>query len=482
MILSNQYADLGSQFSRLATPEEPTQPQLLLWNKVLETELNLEISNEQKAGYFSGQQLLPGSKPIATAYSGHQFGHFNPQLGDGRAHLLGELTDKQGKTQEIQLKGSGQTPFSRNGDGKCGIKPAVREYIMSEAMHAIGVPTTRCLSITTTGEYIQRETNTPGAVVARIADSHIRVGTFEYFAARGKQAEIKVLADLTIARHYPTISQHSESKYLSLLSDVIDKQIDLVVNWMRVGFIHGVMNTDNTLLSGQTIDYGPCAMLGVYDPSTVFSSIDHNGRYAFGNQANIAQWNMTRLAECFLNLVDVNEQKAIEMVTPLLQEFPEKYNQAFNHMMARKIGFEHSSAEVNGLQQELLSLMFKHQLDYTQTFTQLMQSIYSNESNQKKELNSNLSNWQQQWVKYIDSKQYNHTQVLKLMQLNNPVVIPRNHHIEKVLEQVENELSNQGAMPFLEVIQSPYSMLKNTSKYQDLSPDNDLNYQTFCGT
>ncbi len=481
MITSNQYADLGDLFSRFTKPEKPKLPQVLLWNNILATDLGLDLSDEQKAGYFSGQQLLPGSKPTAMAYSGHQFGHFNPQLGDGRAHLLGEVIDTHKKLQEIQLKGSGRTPFSRNGDGKCGIKPAVREYIMSEAMYALGIPTTRCLSVITTGESIHRQTQTPAAVVTRIAGSHIRVGTFEYFAARSMQTEIETLVDLTIARHYPKIDKNCQSKYLKLLSQVIDKQINLIVSWMRVGFIHGVMNTDNTLLSGQTIDYGPCAMLGVYDPATVYSSIDNNGRYAFGNQANIAQWNIARLAECLLRLIHDDEQQAIDLVIPILESFPEKYNHAFNQMMANKIGFDEGHVEVNKLHQKLLSLMFKHQLDYTQTFVQLQQSLIAAESHA--EINNlKIIEWHKMWQYTLKESNISHENAYQLMANNNPVVIPRNHHIEKILHQVEGDLSTKPMEAFLTVLQTPYVITKATPLYQDIAPDGDLNYQTFCGT
>jgi uncharacterized protein YdiU (UPF0061 family) len=485
MKIINQFAELGNQFSRQSVPQKPQLPQLLLWNDGLAKQLGLNLNEAQKTAYFSGQQLLPGSQPVAMAYSGHQFGQFNPQLGDGRAHLLGELIDKHGQIQDLQLKGSGQTPFSRNGDGKCGIKPAVREYIMSEAMHALGVPTTRCLAVVTTGESIYRQTSTPGAVVTRVASSHLRVGTFEYFAARQMQAEIKTLADLTLTRHFPEIDQSNEIKYLDLLTQVIDKQIKLVTEWMRVGFIHGVMNTDNTLLSGATIDYGPCAMMGVYDPATVFSSIDHNGRYAFGNQAPIAQWNMARLAECLLPLIAEDQQQAIDMVMPLITGFTEKFNQAFKQMMANKLGFKQASDAVNDLQQQLLELMFKHQLDYTQTFVQLQDSLdltADHPVTSIPKLHANLAQWQQTWCKLLQASDIKQADAKQCMQQHNPLVIPRNHHVEKILQQVETSGAADAVMPFLAVLKEPYSVTQNIGLYQDTSPNDDLNYQTFCGT
>ncbi|VAW44046.1 Selenoprotein O and cysteine-containing homologs [hydrothermal vent metagenome] len=368
------------------------------------------------------------------------------------------------------------------------MKPAVREFIMSEAMHALGVPTTRCLAVVTTGESVYRQTSTAGAVVTRVASSHIRVGTFEYFAAKQMTAEIKVLADLTLARHFPEIDQSDDSKYFDLLSQVIDNQIILTTEWMRIGFIHGVMNTDNTLLSGETIDYGPCAMMGIYDPATVFSSIDRNGRYAYGNQAKIAQWNMTRLAERLLTLIHGDEKQAIDLVMPLLQEFPEKYKQAFNHMMANKLGFQQASTEVTKLQQSLLDLMFKYKLDYTQTFVQLQNTLASAETDQvlaHETFNSNLGNlnigdWHQIWTSLLQQAKIKSDDAKQLMGQHNPLVIPRNHHVEQVLEQVESDLSAAAVKPFLTVLQSPYSPTKNTRLYQDAN--DDLNYQTFCGT
>jgi len=485
MKLSNQFASLGNQFSGFSNPEKPEQPITLLWNEGLANELGLDLNDEQKAAYFSGQLPIPGSTPIAMAYSGHQFGHFNPQLGDGRAHLLGEIIDSKGVQQDIQLKGSGQTPYSRNGDGKCGIKPAVREYIMSEAMHALGVPTTRCLAVVTTGETIYRQATTPGAVVTRIASSHIRVGTFEYFAARGMHEEINTLTDLTIQRHFPEITQQKNSKYINFLSHVIDKQINLITEWMRVGFIHGVMNTDNTLLSGQTIDYGPCAMMGVYDPATVFSSIDHNGRYAFGNQAQIAQWNMARLVECLLALIDEDEKQAIKLVTPLIESFSEKYNHAFNAMMAHKLGFEQASNEVNDLQQSLLKIMYQSSLDYTETFVQLQEALTAvnhNENQTNIHINSHLNDWFHSWFELLNQSKITCNEAHELMKLNNPLVIPRNHHIEKVLDEIETTTDIQPIQHFQAVLNSPYSLQEHTHLFQDTSSEQDLNYQTYCGT
>jgi uncharacterized protein YdiU (UPF0061 family) len=479
--LKHIYADLGTKFSAAALPENIRSPKLLLWNDNLAEQLGLNaLSNEQKGAYFSGQKMFNDARPVAMAYSGHQFGHFNPNLGDGRAHLLGELSNSNGTVHELHLKGSGRTPFSRNGDGKCGIKPAVREFIMSEAMHALGVPTTRSLAVVTTGEMIQRQTTTPGAIVTRVAKSHLRVGTFEYFAARQMTDELKVLADLAIQRHCPESADNDSSKYFNLLSYVIDKQIVLITEWMRIGFIHGVMNTDNTLLAGDTIDYGPCAMLGVYHPSTVYSSIDHQGRYAFGNQAQIAQWNLARLAECLLPLLADDEQQAIDSVMPMITGFTEKFNQSFVSMMTKKIGISIESPSSTALVEKLLNLMQKNQLDYTQTFIFLQQSL--DEDAKLNPYLSRLSNWHNEWINLLENLNIPPKQAIQLMGITNPLVIPRNHHVEAVLSEIESNPDTTTIEKFLTVLKSPYSITPNTRAYQGLAADNDINYQTFCGT
>ncbi|MCX7553430.1 YdiU family protein [Marinicella sp. S1101] len=480
MKLQHHYQSLGEAFSQSSLPEHVRNPTVVLWNQQLADTLGIKANNHEASQFFSGNALITGSKPVAMAYSGHQFGQFNPHLGDGRAHLLGELRTAEGLIKELQLKGSGRTPFSRNGDGKCGIKPAVREYIMSEAMHALGVPTTRCLAVVSTGEDIQRQTTTPGAVVTRVADSHLRVGTFEYFAARGMHDEIKVLADIAVARHYPEINDKDDTKYLQLISHVIDKQIHLITEWMRVGFIHGVMNTDNTLLSGDTIDYGPCAMMGVYDPNTVFSSIDHQGRYAFGNQPWIAQWNMARFAESLLPVIVDGGEDAIALVTPLIESYQDKYQQAFSLMMAKKIGFSENSQEASQLCNELLEIMFKKHLDYTETFTQLKNSLQPKDGTSPV-LHPSLMEWQIKWQETLNKKQLNH-QAVTLMAENNPLAIPRNHLIEQVLTATEANSAHPAASEMLKVVQNPYTLTENTHKYQVTDKDADLNYQTYCGT
>ena len=475
--VNNSFAQLGEPFCVKAQPDSIQTTQLLFFNAALAKELQLSIPKGHEAALLSGQMNLNDQKPVAMNYAGHQFGQFNPQLGDGRAHLLGELTDLQGQIKELHLKGSGATPFARRGDGKCGIKPAVREYIMSEAMQALGVPTTRSLSVVLTGETIHREVVTAGAVVSRIALSHIRVGTFEYFAARGMSQEVQSLADFCLQRLFPDIPDNDE-KYFNLLNQVIEKQIETIVHWMRVGFIHGVMNTDNMLISGETVDYGPCAMMGVYDPNTVFSSIDHHGRYAYGQQPHIAQWNLARLAESLLPLIAKDEQQAINQATTLIESFQDRYNQAYEQMLSRKIGIKTDNKQTRKLSQELLELMQKYQLDYTQTFVSLHDDLKSGQAT----TTTALVDWSEKWQHAIKQAGIEPSEAVHTMASVNPRVIPRNHHIETVLADVEASLSTASTDAFLAVLNQPYEQSEDMTRYQDADANADLNYQTFCGT
>ncbi|TRX55075.1 protein adenylyltransferase SelO [Thalassomonas sp. M1454] len=484
MKFSNSYINLGSDFFQTESPESVAKPQLLLFNQPLAQQLNmadeLAGNNDDLSLYFSGNKILPGAQPIALAYAGHQFGGFNPQLGDGRAVLLGEVIDINNQRQDIQLKGSGRTPFSRQGDGKCAIGPAIREYIMSEAMHALGVPTSRCLAVTATGEQVYRDTVKPGAVVTRVAASHIRVGTFQYFAARGNSQALKQLTQYTIARHFPEISIDMENRELEFLKAVIAKQIKLIVSWMRVGFIHGVMNTDNNSISGETIDFGPCAMMGTYHPGTVFSSIDSQGRYAFANQPHIAQWNMARLAECLLPLISDDTEQALALVEPIIVNFSADFEQAYFTMLGHKLGFEEFTQFGKEAINELLSLMQDLELDYTETFQQLTLSLLSEQAAEK--LKATIGGWYEKWRLALQVSNISNVQANKLMTENNPVVIPRNHHVEAVLAHCEQTLDMDLANEFLEVLRSPYKVISNTVKYQDTPIDQDQGYRTFCGT
>ncbi len=484
LTLSNSYAQLGEQFFQSITPEPVENPGVFLWNEELAAQLGITADNgfdlNKRAGYFSGNAILPGSRPLAMAYAGHQFGHFNPQLGDGRAHLLGDLTDSSGQHFEIQLKGSGQTTFSRNGDGRYAMGPAIREFIMSEFMYALGISTTRCLSVIKTDETVYRQAPERGAVVTRIASSHIRVGSFEYFAARGDNTALQKLADHVITRHYPHIPLNDPGRFLLLIENAMRKQIELIVDWLRVGFIHGVMNTDNTALSGETIDFGPCAMLGVYDPETVYSSIDRQGRYAFGSQPTIAQWNMARFAETLMPLIDKNEKKSIELASAVIAEFPDMFLKQFHSMMGEKLGIFEITNDDKTLISDLLTQLQSAGLDYTETFNWLTRSLTSTMARNK--VDKDLGEWVSRWQQRLEQQPETATDSQQLMQRKNPQVIARNHHMESVLSQCLQSGLPDSAEDFLEVLRSPYKLTEKTALYQDTPEDGDSNYQTFCGT
>ncbi len=485
MIVSNSYASLDETFYERTTPVPVQDPRMFLWNSSLADHLMIpdELKKDPAASaqIFSGNRLLPGSAPIAAAYAGHQFGNFVPQLGDGRAHLLGEVSDRSGKKWDIQLKGSGPTAFSRGGDGRCALGPAIREFIMSEALHALRVPTTRCLCVVTTGEPVLRETRFPGAVVTRVASSHLRIGTFQYFAARGNHQALETLCSYTINRHYPELQdEEKSSQYVGLIRKLMERQIRLVVEWMRIGFIHGVMNTDNTTLSGETIDYGPCAMMGVYNPGTVYSSIDMNGRYAFGNQPAITLWNLTRFAECLLPLMKDTPAKAVEQVTSILDEFSERFQQEYMTMMGKKLGLLSFRPEDQGLVVSFLQHLEKKKLDYTITFDRLTQSLTSEQAVFPRD--EELGAWSELWTKRIREQREPLEEIQTCMRLHNPVVIPRNHHIEKVLRECMDSGEALAAEKILRVLRCPYQKLAQTSEYQDPPRDGDRDYQTFCGT
>jgi uncharacterized protein YdiU (UPF0061 family) len=480
----NSYLQLKEIFYEKIRPTTVANPQLLLWNSAVARQLMIGEALAQDpsalAAIFSGNELLPGSVPVATAYAGHQFGHFVPQLGDGRAHLLGEVVDVAGKRWDIQLKGSGPTSFSRNGDGRCAVGPAVREFIMSEAMHALGVPTTRCLAVVTTGETVYRDTPLPGAVVTRVASSHLRVGTFEYFAARGNHEALKALCRYTIERHYPEVQGEGSTLYLDLLDRVIERQIHLIVEWMRVGFIHGVMNTDNTALSGETIDFGPCAMLGVYNPQTVYSSIDTMGRYAFGNQPKILQWNMSRFGECLLPLLGDNPNNPVKLIELIIDEFPARFEQKYLAMMAAKLGLRDCLAGDKDLIAAVLDRFKQQGLDYTLTFDRMTRSLVcaTTADQVKQDLGACFDRWQKRLHEQGEAPQA----VFRRMRQTNPVVIPRNHHVEAAIRACEQEGDTERVERFLQVLRSPYEELAHTAEFQDLPADGDRFYRTFCGT
>lgn len=464
-----RYTDIADNFAIEDQPSSVAAPQLLLWNASLAKQFNIEIEPQLRASTFAGnepQQI----KTVALGYSGHQFGHFSPRLGDGRAHLLGAINDDKNQLWDIQLKGSGATPYSRGGDGKCALGPAIREYVMSEAMHALGIPTTRCLAVVGTGESVYRNPPQPGAVVTRLASSHIRVGSFQYLATQGDIEGLKKLADLAIGRHYPEIKSEGPERYLAFLESVTNNQVSLIINWMRVGFIHGVMNTDNTLVSGETIDYGPCAMMDNFDFDTVFSSIDKQGRYAFGNQPNMASWNCARLAESLIPLIGNDEEKAVSLLTPVIHRFSEQFNTQFTVMWGEKLGLAGVKEGDKELVSELLTLLQEYHLDYTNTFDVLTEFVNGNAT-----FPEELTEWANKWQSRISNDSY------KIMRAANPRIIPRNHIIETILAEY-NELGSSKLMSrFIKVANNPYLFSDDMTEFQKV-PLNDTNYKTFCGT
>ena len=474
----NTYYKLSDIFKEDIKPIPVKKPELVLLNKTLAENLNLNFSNldnQELSELFSGNSLPKGSNSIAQAYAGHQFGHFT-MLGDGRAVLIGEHLSKDNKRYDIQFKGSGKTAFSRNGDGRAALGPMLREYIISEAMNGLGIPTTRSLAVVKTGEDVIRETSLPGAILTRIASSHIRVGTFQYIAARQKKDEIEVLLNYVIDRHYPDI-KNSKNKATELLSIVLEKQINLVVNWMRVGFIHGVMNTDNMSISGETIDYGPCAFMDTYDPKTVFSSIDQMGRYAYFNQPVITKWNLSRFAECLIPLIDKNQEKAIELATEIINSFEKKYEEKWLNMMRDKLGLFGMDEKDKFLILDLLTWMHQKKIDYTNIFCHLMNENIKEDKDYEDE---DFKNWKKRWNERLKTNNNTPEKSLKLMRSANPIVIPRNHKVEEALEAAEKN-NFKPITRLVEILKDPYSQQKNIINYQ-IPSNSEKKYQTFCGT
>jgi len=474
----NSYSRLSNAFKEHIEPIAVKNPELVLMNQDLAKELDLDFSKIDKkelAALFTGNILPKGSNAIAQAYAGHQFGHFT-MLGDGRAVLIGEHLTNNNKRYDVQFKGSGKTAFSRNGDGRAALGPMLREYIISEAMHNLNIPSTRSLAVAKTGEKIMRETPLQGAILTRVASSHIRVGTFQYIAARDKKDELEIILNYVINRHYPELI-NSKNKALDLLEILIDKQIDLVVNWMRVGFIHGVMNTDNMTISGETIDYGPCAFMDTYDPKTVFSSIDKMGRYAYCNQPAITKWNLSRFAECLIPLIHKNEKEAIKIATELINKFGKKYEEKWLGMMRKKLGLSGVENEDKFLILDLLTWMHQKKLDYTNTFCHLM-NIKIDKNKNFEDLD--FQNWKKRWQDRLQINKNIPEKNMELMRSVNPLIIPRNHKVEEALEMAEKSDFNS-VNQLIEVLKKPYSQQKNILEYQLTSNFNE-NYQTFCGT
>ena len=473
----NTYSRLPDPFREKINPVKVKNPELVMLNKSLAEDLNLDFSGLDQAklsALFSGNELPNDSRSIAQAYAGHQFGHFT-MLGDGRAVLIGEHISKSNHRYDIQFKGSGKTAFSRNGDGRAALGPMLREYIISESMHFLNIPTTRSLAVAKTGEKVIRETQLEGAILTRVASSHIRVGTFQYIAARNKKGELETLFEYVIKRHYPEV-ERSKKQALDLLNVVLDKQIELVVNWMRVGFIHGVMNTDNMSIAGETIDYGPCAFMDIYDPKTVFSSIDKLGRYAYCNQPIITKWNLSRFAECLIPLIDGDQDKAIKLATEVIDTFEKKYEEKWLGMMRSKIGLADEDEKDKFLILDLLTWMHQNKVDYTNTFCHLMNFQTQNDIVYE---NNEFSDWKKRWQERL-SQNSSSEKYINLMRSVNPIVIPRNHIVEDALKKA-NQGNFEPINNFLKILSSPYTDQKHITEYQ-IPSQSDENYQTFCGT
>jgi len=480
----NTYLTLPKLFFQKTLPEQVSDPKIAVWNESLAKELGFQnITKKEQEKYFSGNEIFKNSSPIAQAYAGHQFGHFTI-LGDGRAIVLGEQITLAGNRIDVQLKGSGRTPYSRSGDGRATLYSMLREYLISESMHGLGIPTSRSLSVVSTGNPVYRQTVQKGAVLTRISASHIRIGTFEYAARTQSIKEVKALADYSINRHYPELLKN-KNPYLSFFKKVVEQQIKTVVNWLRVGFIHGVMNTDNITISGETIDYGPCAFMNTYDPNTVFSSIDTQKRYAFGNQGRILLWNLARLAETLLPLFDDKEESALSLAQVVIDNYESQYQKAFTQMMRGKLGFEGEQESDEKLIAEFLQWMKNANADYTNTFLSLESELLNRESTIKftiqqfdekttNQLNTLLAKWKLRVGKNTDN-------ALELMQGANPRVIPRNHLVEKALNSAANDGDYTQFHDLLKVTTNPYVNDTTASNFQ-VPPTNDGSYQTFCGT
>jgi uncharacterized protein YdiU (UPF0061 family) len=484
----NTYAALPANFFARVAPTPVASPRLIKLNRALAIHLGLDpdvLQSPEGAEILSGKTVPAGADPIAMAYAGHQFGQFVPQLGDGRAILLGEVIDKDGVRRDIQLKGSGRTPFSRRGDGRAALGPVLREYVVSEAMFALGIPTTRSLAAVVTGEPVMRETVLPGAVLTRVAASHIRVGTFQYFAARGDTEAVRRLADHVIERHYPELAGAARP-YHALLEAVVGRQAALVARWLHVGFIHGVMNTDNTSIAGETIDYGPCAFMDAYDPATVFSSIDEMGRYAYANQPRIALWNLTRFAECLLPLFDENQDKAIEEAQAILGNFPEKFSTVYQAGLARKIGLFTTRDDDDALVQDLLNAMTDGKADFTLTFRRLSEAAEDPAADAEVRAlfaePAAYDEWAARWRQRISEEPQTPAARRAAMRAVNPAFIPRNHRVEEVIQAA---VSSDDYAPFeklLTVLSKPYDDQPEFAAYADPPEPHERVLQTFCGT
>jgi serine/tyrosine/threonine adenylyltransferase len=475
----NSYARLPEIYFQRLDLNPVRAPKLTIFNHSLATSLGLNIEalqSEEGVGVLSGNRVPEGALPLAQAYAGHQFGYFT-MLGDGRALLIGEQITKKGERFDIQLKGSGRTPFSRGGDGRAALGPMIREYIISEAMHALGIKTTRSLSVVSTGESVYRETELPGAVLTRVASSHIRVGTFQYVAKWGTVLDLKELADYTIKRHFKSIEE-SEHRYLSLLREVIKGQASLIAKWNLVGFIHGVMNTDNMAISGETIDYGPCAFMDAYDPATVFSSIDVHGRYAYGNQPDIAGWNLARFAETLVPLLHDKKEQAVKLAQDEIAGFSLLYHGYWLAGMRTKLGILNEESEDEALFESLFRMMYKYRSDYTNTF----RALTLGEVEESLVGTPEFKEWYAMWEARLGRQEASKEMAKQFMIKSNPAIIPRNHRVEEAIQAMVQR-GDRGVMDMLlEVLSNPFSYSKEQEEYTKVPMPSTCAYRTFCGT
>ena len=479
----NSYARLPERFYAPLPPTPVARPKLIRINTALAEQLGLDadwLASEEGVSVLSGNLVPDGAASVALAYAGHQFGHFNPQLGDGRAILLGEVVGRDGLRRDIQLKGAGPTPFSRRGDGRAALGPVLRDYLVSEAMAALGLPTTRALAAVTTGEEVVRETMLPGGVLTRVASSHIRVGTFQYFAAREDMEAVRLLADHAIARHYPEAAE-AESPYLAFLGAVAERQATLIARWLSIGFIHGVMNTDNCSVAGETIDYGPCAFMDEYHPGTVFSSIDQNARYAYGNQPSIGLWNVSRLAETLLPLIDVDQAKALEAAKEVLGVYGPRFHAEYAGLLRRKIGLAEAREGDDDLAQDLLKLMMGNNADFTLTFRRLGEGDGSVAREQFMDPAA-FDAWHRRWLERLAAETVPAEVRRAAMRGINPAFIPRNHLVEAALNAA---IAHGDFGPFEEmlgVLSRPYDDRPGAERYMEPPLESERVRQTFCGT
>jgi uncharacterized protein YdiU (UPF0061 family) len=485
--LQHTYSTLPARFYARVAPVPAKDPRLVVFNSRLASELGFDpaVLEREGAAWFSGNQTPDDADPVALAYAGHQFGGFVPQLGDGRAILLGERVGRDGVRRDIQLKGSGRTPFSRNGDGRAALGPMLREYLISEAMHALGVPTTRSLAVVTTGEQVVREDLQPGAVLTRVAASHIRVGTFEYFAARNDRDAVSQLLDYVITRHDPN-TRGADVPALAVLEAVAQRQAALIADWMSVGFIHGVMNTDNVAISGETIDYGPCAFMDNYDTNTVFSSIDHSGRYAYGNQPAIAQWNLARFAETLLPLINSEMAKAIEIATAVVKDFMPDFDARLLTRIRRKIGLATEQENDVELISALFAAMQSAGADFTLTFRRLARCA-DEPANDASLLelfasSAGIADWLLRWRERLASEPQNAAQRAADMRRVNPAFIPRNHRVEAALEAASTHADFGPFHKLLNILEHPYDDQPGCGEFEQPPAPGERVLRTFCGT